>query len=202
MLLALHMRTVQNRLAGKATLDFCEGMSGASMITLHLLKRGFNGWRFDTKLDPRHDVCTEQGLRVWLFERSHLRKGGTRASLFNTVGRGTLDIKFAWRRWPGIGSVRVRLARAHRRGPRCLLEGGGCANEDAHGVGHKWRRYRRVGGGRGRGFVWSCVVGRRVAMFSCGVVVGVFPIADCEKVLSRRCLVMLLGVVWQCVVGK
>jgi hypothetical protein len=124
MLLALHMRTVQNRLAGKATLDFCEGMSGASMITLHLLKRGFNGRRFDTKLDPRHDVCTGQGLRVWLFERSHLRKGGTRASLFNTVGRGTLDIKFPWRRWPGIGSVRVRLARAHRRGPRCFLEGG------------------------------------------------------------------------------
>ena len=63
-LLALHMCTVYNRVTGMAIADFNEGFSGASMITLHMLKAGLSGYRFDLKLSATHDLTTPQGLRL------------------------------------------------------------------------------------------------------------------------------------------
>ena len=74
-LLALHMCTMHNRITGRATSDFNEGFSGASVITLHMLKAGLSGFRFDKKLDVAHDLTTPQGLRLWLASRSLLKRG-------------------------------------------------------------------------------------------------------------------------------
>ena len=70
LLMALTLKTIYNRVCGKAKLDFAENFAGKAMITCHLLKKGLLGKRFDIvyshgkdQNEDSYNACTAKGSR-------------------------------------------------------------------------------------------------------------------------------------------
>ena len=70
LLMALTLKTIYNRVCGKAKLDFSENFAGKAMITCHLLKKGLLGKRFDIvyshgkdQNEDSYNACTAKGSR-------------------------------------------------------------------------------------------------------------------------------------------
>jgi hypothetical protein len=52
--------------------DFVEGFAGKAMVTLHMIKRGFNGQRLDASYHETHNIITHFGswLHAWMCSRT------------------------------------------------------------------------------------------------------------------------------------